>query len=88
MEFVQVDKASLLEYIAYVEYLNEDHTKIKQKLKDTEELSKMLEATYEARIDKLLDLILECPARNDYYRGLHTAYELMQGRYKKRGGGV
>lgn len=80
MEFVQVDKASLLEYIAYVEYLNEDHTKLKQRLKDTEALSKMLEATYEARIDKLLDLILECNKRDDYYKGLHKAYELFKGR--------
>jgi hypothetical protein len=80
MEFVQVDKASLLEYIAYVEYLNEDHTKIRQRLKDTEEIAKMLEATYKARIDKLLDLILEQPNRSDYYKGLHAAYELLKGR--------
>ena len=80
MEFVQVDKASLLEYVAYVEQLNEDHTKIRQRLKDTEAISKMLEATYQARIDKLLDLILEQPARNDYYKGLHAAYELLKGR--------
>ena len=80
MEFVQVDKASLLEYIAYVEYLNEDHTKLKQRLKDTEAISKMLEATYEARIDKLLDLILECNKRDDYYKGLYKAYELFKGR--------
>lgn len=75
-----MDRASLLEYIAYVEHLNEDHTKIRQKLRDTEELSKMLEATYNARIDKLLDLILECDKRDDYYRGLHAAYALLKGR--------
>ena len=80
MEFVQVDKASLLEYIAYVEYLNEDHTKLRDRLKDTREVSKILEATYQARIDKLLDLILEQPNRSDYYKGLRDAYELMQGR--------
>lgn len=80
MEFVQVDKASLLEYIAYVEYLSEDHTKLKDKLKDTEAISKMLEATYQTRIDRLLDLILECERRDDYYRGLHSAYAVMMGR--------
>lgn len=80
MEFVQVDKASLLEYIGYVEYLNADHTKLRDRLKDTEEISKMLEATYQARIDKLLDLILDCTKRDDYYKGLHKAYELLKGR--------
>lgn len=80
MDFVQVDKASLLEYIAYVEYLNEDHTKLKQRLKDTEAISKMLEATHNAVIDKLLDTILEQPNRGDYYKGLMFAYNLLKGR--------
>ena len=82
MEYVQVDKASLLEYIAYTEHLSADHTKQANRLKDLEQVSKILEATYQSRIDKLLDLILEQPNRSDYYKGLKDAYEIMQGRGK------
>lgn len=82
MELVQVDKASLLEYIAYVEQLSADHTKISQRLKDTEQISKMLEATYETRIDRLLDELLNCTNRSQYYQGLHKAYEIMKGRVR------
>lgn len=82
MELVQVDKASLLEYIAYVEELSADHTKISQRLKDTEQITKMLEATYETRIDRLLDELLNCTNRSQYYQGLYKAYEIMKGRVK------
>ena len=82
MEFVQVDRTSLLEYIAYVEHLNEDHTRLQQQNKDLKEVSKILEATYNSRIDKLLDLILEQPNRADYYKGLQAAYNIIMGRAK------
>ena len=80
MEFVQVDKASLLEYVAYVEALIADHNKLSQRLKDTEQISKMLEATYQERIDKILDKILDQTNRSQYYAGLTDAYNIMRGR--------
>jgi len=80
MEFVQVDKASLLEYVAYVEALIDDHNKVTQRLRDTEQISKILEKTYEERIDKILNKLLDQTNRSQYYAGLHDAYEIMKGR--------
>lgn len=80
MEFVQVDKASLLEYVAYVEALIADHNKVTQRLRDTEQISKILEKTYEERIDKILDKLLDQTNRSQYYAGLYDAYEIMKGR--------
>ena len=81
MEFVQVNKASLLEYIAYVERLSHDHTQLAESQRTAISLADIVRNDYEARIDKLLDLILDQPIRDNYYRGLSDAYKVMKSRY-------
>lgn len=78
MEFVQVEKASLLEYVAYVEALLDDHTKLTKRLKDTEEILRIIEKTTDDRIGKILDLILDQTNRSRYYEGLTDAYNIMK----------
>ena len=80
MEWVQVQKHQLLEYIAYAEALSEDHTKLEEQLKNAKKLADIVKNDYEAKIDKLLDEILDQTNRSQYYAGLHRAYEIMKGR--------
>jgi hypothetical protein len=78
MEFVQVEKASLLEYVAYVEALIADHNKLTKRLKDTEEILRIIEKTTDDRLGKVLDLILDQTNRSKYYEGLYDAYNIMK----------
>lgn len=75
-----MQKRQLLEYIAYAEALSEDHTNLQEQLKNANKLADIVRNDYEAKIDKLLDEILDQTNRSQYYSGLHRAYEIMKGR--------
>ncbi len=78
--WVQVKHDELLEYVAMVEYLRKDHTKLQEQVKDSKELASIVEATYKQRLDKLTDLILDIhPANYKYERGLLDAYNIVSG---------
>jgi hypothetical protein len=80
MEWVQVERSHLLEYIAYVEQLNADHTKLQEQIKDAKQLAGIVEQTYKCRLDKLADKIIDQTNRSQYLQGLTEAYEILQGR--------
>lgn len=80
MELVQVEKASLLEYIAYVEALSADHTRLELAFGDTKKLADLVRDDYEARIDKLRDKMLDNTNKSQYQMGLMDAYQIMMGR--------
>jgi len=80
MEWVQVERSHLLEYIAYVEQLNADHTKLQQQIRDAKQLADIVEETYKRRLDNLADKILDQTNRSQYLMGLTEAYEILQGR--------
>lgn len=89
VEWVQVPKEQLLEYIAYAEALRDDHDKLQDEIRTAYKLADIVRNDYEARIDKILDELLDQTNRSQYYQGLHSAYEIMKGRrrnnYSKKG---
>lgn len=79
-QWIQVKRAELLEYVAMVEHLSKDHTKMQQEIQDAKTLASIIEATYKERLDKLTDLILDIhPANFKYERGLLDAYNIVSG---------
>lgn len=83
MEWVQVPKEQLLEYIAHTEALSDDHTRLQEKIRNANKLADIVRNDYEAKIDRLLDEILDQTNRSQYYAGLHRAYEIMKGRGRR-----
>lgn len=82
-EVVIVPKEQLLEYIAYAEALRDDHTRLQDEIRTAYKLADIVRNDYEAKIDKLLDEILNQTNRSQYYAGLHKGYEIMKGRGRK-----
>ncbi len=80
MEYVQVVKANLLEYIALVEQLHEHHTKLEQSHKDLTELVAIKETTDNTRLLALMDYILDNNSNTDYAQGLIDAYNIIKGK--------
>ena len=80
-EFVQIEKRSLLEYIALTENLPRDHDKQVQELSDIRALTDIVNETWQQKLDRLADLILEQPIEGDrtYCKGLIKAYNIMKG---------
>ena len=79
-EWVQVRHMELLEYIAGVEHLTNDHTELQGQVKDAKELASIIEQTYKTRLDQLMDLILNMHSTNhQYQRGLIQAYNVLAG---------
>ncbi len=79
-KWVQVKHEELLEYVAMVEYLRKDHTKLQEQIKDAKELASIIEATYKERLDRLTDFILDIhPSNYKYERGLMDAYNIGSG---------
>ena len=89
MEWVQVQREHLLVYIAYAEALRDDHTRLQEEIRTAYKLADIVRNDYEAKIDKILDEVLDQTNRSQYYAGLHAAYEIMKGRrrnnYTKKG---
>lgn len=80
MEFVQVIKQDLLEYIAYTEALIEDHNRLELAYGDSKKLADLVREDYESKIDKLRDKMLDESVRSQYHMGLMDAYKIMKGR--------
>lgn len=89
LEWVQVPKEQLLEYIAFAEALRDDHTRLQDEIATAYKLADIVRNDYEAKVDKILDELLDQTNRSQYYQGLHSAYEIMKGRrrnnYQSRG---
>jgi hypothetical protein len=81
MDYVQVPKQDLIQYVDKVNRLIEDHDKQTQELSDIRALADIVNETWQVRLDALADLILDRdPLDNDLYeRGLIKAYEIMKG---------
>lgn len=78
MEFVQVVKKDLLDYIATVEKLSAHHTELEKKHHDLMELVAIDQATTKARLHALLDQILDSDYTSEYSKGLQDAYNLIK----------
>ena len=57
MDWVQVPRKRLLEYVDYVERLSEDHTRLQEANSTNKKLADIIRNDYEARIDQLLEQI-------------------------------
>ena len=79
MEWVQVQKEQLLEYIGYAEALHADHSRLQQIVNDAKELADIVEETYAQRLDKLMDEMLEPSNKSRYFEGMMRAYNIMKG---------
>lgn len=82
MEYVQLPKQDLLNYVERVNLLIQDHDKQTQELKDIRAIADIVNETWQVKLDALADLILDGdPVANDRYeQGLMKAYEIMKGR--------
>ena len=75
-------KRDLISYVDKVNALIQDHDKQTQELSDIRALADIVNETWQVKLDKLADLILDRnPLLNDLYeQGLIKAYEIMKGR--------
>ena len=78
MEYVQVVKRDLLEYIALVEALNNHHTELEQTHKDLKELVAIKDSTDKIRLLALMDHILDNNKDTKYAQGLIDAYNIIK----------
>ena len=81
MDYVQVPKSDLVQYVARVNRLIEDHDKQTQELSDIRALADIVNETWQSRLDLLADYILDLNPKetSTYERGLMKAYEIMKG---------
>ena len=81
MDYVQVPKSDLVQYVARVNKLIEDHDKQTQELSDIRALADIVNETWQSRLDLLADYILDLNPKetSTYERGLMKAYEIMKG---------
>lgn len=81
MEYIQLPKRDLFEYVERVNLLIEDHDKQTQELSDIRQLADIVNETWQSRLDKLTDYILDLDPKkaNDFEQGLMMAYEIMKG---------
>lgn len=81
MDYVQVPKQDLINYVDRVNLLIQDHDKQTQELSDIRALAGIVEATWQERLELLADHILDLDPKetSTYERGLMKAYEIMKG---------
>lgn len=81
MDYVQVPKSDLIQYVERVNRLIEDHDKQTQELSDIRALADIVNETWQSRLDLLADYILDLNPKetSTYERGLMKAYEIMKG---------
>lgn len=74
-------KSDLVQYVARVNKLIEDHDKQTQELSDIRALADIVNETWQSRLDLLADYILDLNPKetSTYERGLMKAYEIMKG---------
>ena len=74
-------KQDLINYVDNVNRLIQDHDKQTQELSDIRVLTDIVNETWQQKLDRLADLILEQPIDGDrtYCKGLIKAYNIMKG---------
>jgi hypothetical protein len=81
MDYVQVPKTDLINYVDKVNRLIQDHDKQTQELNDIRALADIVNETWQTRLDLLADYILDLDPKqtSTYERGLMKAYDIMKG---------
>jgi hypothetical protein len=81
MDYVQVPKQDLVNYVDKVNRLIQDHDKQTQELSDIRALADIVNETWQTRLDLLADYILDLDPKqtSTYERGLMKAYDIMKG---------
>ena len=81
MEYIQLPKRDLFEYVERVNLLIEDHDKQTQELSDIRSLADIVNETWQTRLDRLADYILDLDpkAATELEQGLMLAYDIMKG---------
>jgi len=81
VEYVTVPKSDLVGYVERVNQLIQDHDKQTQELNDIRALADIVNETWQVRLDRLADHILDLNLKetSTYERGLMKAYEIMKG---------
>jgi hypothetical protein len=82
MEYVQLPKEDLVQYVDKVNLLIQDHDKQTQELSDIRALADIVNETWQTRLDKLADYILDLEPLNtsELEQGLMLAYDIMKGK--------
>jgi hypothetical protein len=82
MEYVQLPKDDLVQYVDKVNLLIQDHDKQTQELSDIRALADIVNQTWQERLDKLADYILDLEPLNtsELEQGLMLAYDIMKGK--------
>jgi hypothetical protein len=84
MEYVTVPKSDLIGYVERVNLLIQDHDKQTQELSDIRSLADIVNETWQKRLDRLADYILDLDPKdtNEFEQGLMMAYEVMKGQHE------
>jgi hypothetical protein len=82
MEYIQLPKRDLFEYVERVNLLIEDHDKQTQELSDIRSLADIVNETWQTRLDRLADYILDLDPKTatELEQGLMLAYDIMKGK--------
>jgi hypothetical protein len=82
MEYVQLPKQDLMQYVDKVNLLIQDHDKQTQELSDIRALADIVNQTWQERLDRLADYILDLDPLNtsELEQGLMLAYDIMKGK--------
>jgi hypothetical protein len=82
MEYVQLPKEDLVQYVDKVNLLIQDHDKQTQELSDIRALADIVNETWQERLDRLADYILDLDPLNtsELEQGLMLAYDIMKGK--------
>ena len=82
MEYVTVPKSDLIGYVERVNLLIQDHDKQTQELSDIRALADIVNQTWQERLDRLADYILDLDLSkaSELEQGLMLAYDIMKGK--------
>ena len=82
MEYVTVPKCDLIGYVERVNLLIQDHDKQTQELSDIRALADIVNETWQERLDRLADYILDLDLSkaSELEQGLMLAYDIMKGK--------
>jgi hypothetical protein len=82
MEYVTVPKSDLIGYVERVNLLIQDHDKQTQELSDIRALADIVNETWQERLDRLADYILDqdLSTASELEQGLMLAYDIMKGK--------
>ena len=82
MEYVQLPKQDLMQYVDKVNLLIQDHDKQTQELSDIRALADIVNQTWQEKLDRLADYILDLDPLNtsELEQGLMLAYDIMKGK--------